>query len=182
MTEEEREELKKLRYEELRLKEVVHNIENKYDDVNFGLANLEKWKSGRGAGVILMSFVCIISVVLMLPYVDLFKASYGSRMQVKADMVTEAVSATALTFGTLLCIVFLIVDLYFGFKYFMQMGSSDLAKKIALRCGEKNYHYEYKILSQKKSVISKELFEMQSDLNQIRQRIMVLEPLEENNW
>ena len=178
MTDIEKEELKSLRKDELRIKEIVHNMENESDDVDFAIRNLEKWKSGRGFGFIFLSIICIILFLFMLPYTQLFQASYETRMEVKADMVTEAISATAMIFGFLLFSLLSILDIIFAIKYFMEMGKSGLAQNMAFKFGHKNYYNSMQALSQRKITIQKELFEIKSELNQIKERLKILEELE----
>lgn len=178
MTESQTIELKELRADELRLKEIIQRMESELNDTEFDIKSLEKWKKGRWHG-----FAATVALLFLgiLAYLFFLNQDMGNEVERYDDafhaigFATTTVSLMALT---LILIFLTFVLLFFGVKLIMELGSSKGARALAKRFNHRNYYSSIEPLRFRENDQRKEIINLRADLASKTRRIKELESLE----
>lgn len=175
LTEKEQRELNELRHDSELLKGKIDMMEADIDDAIYAINCLNKWKKGRWVGFFVSLLVTIVCFGIEVFYLIIQGNAFPSQRITKNDAIEFAVSTTVLSFFTVLLFVMVIVTIVIGFRVMMELGNSNMSRKLASSHMIKNYYNHIEGHLEKKNLLQKELFELKTQKKEIDRRLKELE-------
>ena len=181
LTEVQQKELNDLRHESQAYDAKLKTLETDLDTAEYEIDYLNRWKSGRWIGFVIMLAVTGICFAIEYSYVEIQGNAMALRLSNKAAAVEFAVSSTAITFFTILLIAISIFTIVIGIKMTLELSHSKGTRRLAASMGIKNYHNYVEHHLYFKNAVLKEKFEIQGKKRDADRRIAELEK-DETPW
>ena len=142
LTDQEASELRDLRLDAQRAKDIIHRYESELLSTELAITNLRKNKKGRWIGFVLFLTCFIIVAAIVVSYISVQYHSAGDTPL--AGALNFSVSTTVLTFIYLVFGFLMIATIVSGVKTIAELGNSSSAVALARRFGLRNYPSELK--------------------------------------
>ena len=181
MTEAQETELNELRREEILLRETITKMESEWEDTQYEIRNIEKWKKGRWVPALISFILLCVSMGIMLVYAYIQDQSMGQRIGTKSAAVEFSVSTTVMTFFILVLLVQALVTIYLLLKMMLELSSGRTSRNLAIRFNVRNYYNRIEGKLERENDQKKELIELRARKSRVSKRIQELE-VEETPW